>query len=79
MDTSDKINPMLVEFLDCKTNAQKIRVLNKYKHEWTLELLTVLEGAMELVAADDKDTEAHFRNLLKVLEMKKKYEEPGMR
>lgn len=79
MEVSDKINPMLVEFLDCKTNSQKIRVLNKYRHEWTLELLTVIEGAMELVGVEEKDVEVHFRNLIKVLEMKKKYEEAGLR
>lgn len=79
METAKKINPLLVEFLECKTNLQKIRVLNKYKHEWTLELLTVIEGSLELATSDDNDVEAHYRNLIKVLEMKKKYEEAGMR
>lgn len=79
MGADTKINPMLIEFLDCKTNAQKIRVLNKYRQEWTRELLIVIEGALELATPEEENVETHYYNLLKVLEMKKKYEEAGLR
>lgn len=72
------INPLLSEFLDCKSVAQKMRVLNKYRNEWDVELLTVIETSLETVPADSDDVHEHYSNVKKILEMKKKYEEPGI-
>lgn len=79
MPRKKKIDPLISEFLDCRTNVEKIRVLQKHRQEWTKEHLITMESSLEIISEENDDIDAHFKNLLRVLEMKKRYEEPWTR
>lgn len=78
MPRRKKIDPLIAEFLDCKSSIEKIRVLHRHRQEWTKEHLIVLESSLELSFEEEEDVDAHLKKLLRVLEMKKKYEEPWL-
>ena len=79
MPKNNKIDPLISEFLDCRTNVEKIRVLQKHRQEWTKEHLIVMESSLEIISEEEDSLEVHFKNLQRVLEMKKRYEEPWSR
>lgn len=79
MPKKNNIDPLLSEFLDCRTNVEKIRVLQKHRQEWTKEHLIVMESSLEIISEEEDSLEVHFKNLQRVLEMKKRYEEPWTR
>ena len=76
MTEKNKIDPLISEFLDCRTNVEKIRVLQKHRQEWTKDHLIMMQSSLEIISEEEESIDVHFKNLQRVLEMKKRYEEP---
>lgn len=70
---TDEIDPMILEFLDAETNAQKRNILTGLHHRITNEIIDTLAVVMDVVI-EEGDLEDRYQQLKTCLETIDRYE-----
>jgi hypothetical protein len=77
-EVKDMPNPLLIEFLDAETFAQKGEILRKNRENMTDRLINDMAVSIDAVITDG-DIDTRFEHLKSYVDMRAKYECPRLR
>ncbi len=72
-EEQDKVDPLILEFLDAETTAQKKNILTALHHRITDEMINTLAVVMDVVI-EEGEVEDRYYQLKSCLETKERYE-----